>query len=158
LAAASWSGQVLIIDLRSQQVSELVNEVNARILSVKFSPGGSMLAYGFEDKNNTKRGIVRLYNFTNQKTRQFGGHRAGVYDLEFSPDEKLLASAGSDKRLQLYVLDNPEDLPVVMENNNGFIWDIEFSKGSDYLIAACSESEIRIWPTNPALLDRKSVV
>ena len=111
-----------------------------------------MLAYGFEDKNNTKRGIVRLYNFTNQKTRQFGGHRAGVYDLEFSPDEKLLASAGSDKRLQLYVLDNPEDLPVVMENNNGFIWDIEFSKGSDYLVAACSESEVRIWPTNPALL------
>ncbi len=152
VAAASWSGQVLIIDLRKKEVSELLNEPNSRILSVKFSPGGSMLAYGLEDKNNTKRGIVRLYDFGTQKTRQFGGHRAGVYDLEFSPDEKLLASAGSDKRLQLYVLDNPEDLPVVMENNNGFIWDIEFSKGSDYLIAACSESEIRIWPTNPALL------
>jgi hypothetical protein len=50
------------------------------------------------------------------------------------------------------VLDNPEDLPVVMGNNNGFIWDIEFAKGSDYLIAACSESEIRVWPTDPSLL------
>ena len=50
------------------------------------------------------------------------------------------------------MLDSPEDLPVVMENNNGFIWDIEFTKGYDYLIAACSESEIRVWPTDPALL------
>ena len=84
--------------------------------------------------------------------RQFTGHRAGVYDVEFSPDGKLLASAGSDERLQMWVLDFPEDLPVVMDNNNGFIWDISFAKGSDYLIAACHESEIRVWPTDLSLL------
>jgi hypothetical protein len=39
-----------------------------------------------------------------------------------------------------------------MSNNAGFIWDIEFAKGSNYLVAACSESEIRVWPTDPALL------
>jgi hypothetical protein len=39
-----------------------------------------------------------------------------------------------------------------MDNNNGFIWDIEFANGSDYLLAACSESEIRVWPTKPSLL------
>ncbi len=99
-----------------------------------------------------KRGFVKLYDFKTKETRQFSGHKAGVNDVEFSPDEKLLASAGLDKRLQMYVLDNLEDLPVVMDNNNGFIWDIEFTKGSDYLIAACSESEIRVWPTDPSLL------
>jgi hypothetical protein len=39
-----------------------------------------------------------------------------------------------------------------MENNNGFVWDIAFAKGSNILIAACSESEIRIWPTDPGIL------
>ena len=42
-----------------------------------------------------------------------------------------------------------------MDNNNGFVWDIEFASGSDYLISACSESEIRVWPTNPSLLADK---
>lgn len=150
IAAASWSGKILLINLDNLNVQELFNEPNMRMLSVKFSSSGKYLAFGTEE--GSRRGLVRLHDFETGKTRQFTGHRAGVYDLEFSFDEKLLASAGSDKRLQLYVIDSLDDLPVVMENNNGFIWDIEFSKNSDFLIAACSESEIRVWPTDPALL------
>lgn len=151
LAGASWSGEVLLLNLQDKSTSVLANENPNRILSVKFSPSGKYLAYGVDDVAN-KRGLVKLYDFNTKETRQFSGHKAGVNDVEFSPDEKLLASAGLDRRLQLYVLDNPEDLPVVMGNNTGFIWDIEFAKGSDYLIAACSESEIRVWPTDPSLL------
>jgi WD40 repeat protein/energy-coupling factor transporter ATP-binding protein EcfA2 len=153
LAAASWSGQILLINMQNNSIEELVSESNMRMLSVKFSSSGKYLAYGMEE--GSRRGLVRLYEFGTKHTRQFTGHRAGVYDLEFSSDEKLLASAGSDKRLQLYVIDSLDDLPVVMENNNGFIWDIEFTKDSDYLIAACSESEIRVWPTDPALLAKE---
>ena len=151
LAGAAWTGEVVLMNLQDKTLSVLASEAPNRILSVKFSAGGKYLAYGVDDIAN-KRGLVKLYNFNTKETRQFSGHKAGVNDVEFSPDEKLLASAGLDKRLQLYVLDNPEDLPVVMGNNNGFIWDIEFAKGSDYLIAACSESEIRVWPTDPSLL------
>jgi WD40 repeat protein len=151
LAGVSWTGHVILFNLKDKSTSVLAQESPSRILSVKFSPSGKFLAYGVDDITN-KRGLVKLYDFNTRETRQFTGHRAGVYDIAFSPDEKLLASAGADKRLQLYVLDTPEDLPVVMDNNNGFIWDIEFAKGSDYLIAACSESEVRIWPTNPSLL------
>ncbi|WP_276371956.1 hypothetical protein [Chryseolinea sp. H1M3-3] len=151
LAGAAWSGQVVLYNLDNKSISILAQESPSRILSVKFSPSGKYLAYGVDDISN-KRGLVKLYDLNTREVRQFSGHRAGVNDVAFSPDEKLLASAGLDKRLQLYVLDLPEDLPVVMDNNSGFIWDIEFAKGSDYLIAACSESEIRIWPTNPSLL------
>jgi hypothetical protein len=151
LAGAAWSGEIVLMNLQDKTISVLANEAPNRILSVKFSASGKYLAYGVDDIAN-KRGFVKLYNFNTKETRQFSGHKAGVNDVEFSPDEKLLASAGLDKRLQMYVLDNLEDLPVVMDNNNGFIWDIEFAKGSDYLIAACSESEIRVWPTDPSLL------
>jgi hypothetical protein len=151
LAGAAWSGHVVLYNFETRAISIIAQESPNRILSVKFSPSGRYLAYGVDDIAN-KRGLVKMYDFDTKETRQFSGHRAGVNDVAFSPDEKLLASAGSDKRLQLYVLDNPEDLPVVMDNNSGFIWDIEFAEGSNYLIAACSESEIRIWPTNPTLL------
>lgn len=151
LAGASWSGEVVIINLQTRESSLLLSEAPSRVLSVSFSSDGNYLAMGIDDIAN-KRGLVKLYTFATRETRQFSGHKAGVNDVEFSPDGKLLASAGLDKRLQLYVLDNPDDLPVVMSNNAGFIWDIEFAKGSDYLLASCSESEIRVWPTDPSLL------
>lgn len=151
LAGAAWSGQLVLYNFGTKSTSILADEGPNRILSVKFSSSGRYLAYGVDDIAN-KRGLVKMYDFKTQDTRQFTGHRAGVNDVAFSPDEKLLASAGADKRLQLYVLSNPEDLPVVMDNNSGFVWDIEFVRGSDYLVAACSESEVRVWPTNPALL------
>jgi WD40 repeat protein len=157
LAGASWSGQVVIINLSDYSMSTLVDDNSNRVLAVRVSPDGNQLAYGIDkiDDPFNNRGIVKLYNFNTKETRQFTGHKAGVYDVEFSPDGKLLASAGSDKKIQLYVLDNPEDLPIEMDNNNGFVWDIEFASGSDYLISACSESEIRVWPTNPSLLADK---
>ncbi|MEJ7645844.1 MAG: High-affnity carbon uptake protein Hat/HatR [Chryseolinea sp.] len=151
VAAAAWTGQLILYDIKAKSFSELVSEAPNRILSVEFSASGKLLAYGVDDITN-KRGLVKMYNIETKDSRQFSGHKAGVNAVVFSPDEKLLASAGLDKRLQLYVLDNPEDLPVVMSNNSGFIWDIDFAKGSNYLIAACSESEIRVWPTDPSLL------
>jgi WD40 repeat protein len=151
LAGASWSGQLILFDIQARTFSELLSEAPNRILSVEFSPSGRFIAYGVDDIAN-KRGLVKMYTLATRESRQFSGHKAGVNAVVFSPDEKLLASAGLDKRLQLYVLDNPDDLPVVMSNNAGFIWDIDFAKGSDYLIASCSESEIRVWPTDPSLL------
>ncbi|HEU5290982.1 MAG TPA: hypothetical protein VFU05_10090 [Cyclobacteriaceae bacterium] len=153
LAGGTWSGELVLIDLQSKKPEVVYKDSAAQILSVRFSPDGKKLAFGtYEIKE--KRGLVKMFDMAKRTKdeRQLTGHKAGVYDIEFSPDGKLLASAGSDKRLQMWVLDFPEDLPIVMDNNNGFIWDIAFAKGSDYLIAACHESEIRIWPTDPNLL------
>lgn len=151
LVGGSWSGEVVVINMITREASILMSEAPNRVLSVTISSSGRYLAMGVDDIGN-KRGIVKMYDFDTKEIRQFSGHKAGVNDVEFSPDEKLLASAGLDKRLQLYVLESPDDLPVIMSNNAGFIWDIEFAKGSNYLIASCSESEIRVWPTDPTIL------
>jgi WD40 repeat protein len=154
LAGASVTGMVVLVNIADKTYSTIAEDYQTRMLAVRFTPDGSGLAYGGEDKESN-RGFVRLYNFASKQTRHFSGHRAGVNDIEFSPDGGLMASAGSDKRLLMWVLENPGDLPITMSNNAGFVWDIAFTKDSDYLIAACSESEIRVWPTKPSLLAEK---
>jgi WD40 repeat protein len=49
-------------------------------------------------------------------------------------------------------VDHEEDLPIVMDNNNGSVWDVVFTKDSNYLIASCNNGEVRIWPTDPRSL------
>ncbi|MEJ0057463.1 MAG: hypothetical protein WDN75_18510 [Bacteroidota bacterium] len=96
---------------------------------------------------------MKLFNYTTLETlKELRGHNAGVSDVEFSPDGLLLASSGYDKKLQMWVVDHEQDLPVVMDNNNGNIWKLAFAKGSNYLLVSCNNGEIRVWPTDPKML------
>lgn len=156
LAGVATSGEVVLVNLAAKTYEIAHNEGPNRILSVAFHPTRALIAIGVEvlnEKNVPIRGVVKLFDTDKrQVTKELSGHRSGVSDLEFSPDGLLLASAGLDRKLQMWVVDQEEDLPILMDNNNGNIWDIGFSKGSDFLVASCNNGEIRIWPTNTRML------
>jgi WD40 repeat protein len=131
------------------------DEVPNHALSVAFHPNQNRIAYGLEiigNNGQVQRGLVKILDLTTNRMKELGGHKAGVSAVEFSPDGKLVASAGLDRKLQMWVVDREEDLPIVMDNNNGNIWNIGFAKGSDYLLATCNDGEIRVWPTKPKML------
>ncbi len=164
LAAVSSSGQLIMVDLATNAYDlkrdESLNHI--RVLSVAFHPTRSVLAYGTEFKDvgytgnagdSTWRGSVKLIDYVTLETiKEMRGHNAGVSDVEFSPDGLLMASAGYDKKLQMWVVDHEDDLPIVMDNNNGNIWRLAFAEGSDYLLASCNNGEVRVWPTDPKML------
>ncbi|MGE0590327.1 MAG: hypothetical protein AB7O48_17230 [Cyclobacteriaceae bacterium] len=156
LVGASTSGELVLVNLQSQTYETILNEAPNRVLSVAFHPSRNLVAFGVEVLNETGipvRGVVKLLDTDSRKvTKELSGHKSGVSDIEFSPDGLLLASAGLDRKLQMWVVDQEEDLPILMDNNNGNIWDIGFAKGSDYLLASCNNGEIRIWPTNTRML------
>ena len=150
------SGQLVLISTKDYSYKEILNEAPSRILSVAFHPTKSMvIAYGVEVVNENRvvtRGTVKILEIETKKVKELAGHKAGITNLEFSPDGNLLASAGLDKKLQMWVVDHEEDLPIVMDNNNGNVWDIAFTKGSNYLIASCNNGEVRVWPTDTRML------
>ena len=158
LAGASAAGQLVLVNLKDNTYTTPVDETPNRILSVAFHPTRQLIAFGTESDRTVSgerktTGTVKIYDLIfNKVTKELTGHKAGIVDLEFSPDGLLLASAGLDQKLQMWVVDKEEDLPILMDNNNGYVWDIAFAKGSDYLIASCNSGEIRIWPTDPKLL------
>jgi len=169
LAGVSYGGKVLTVDLTNYSYKEIWSDestikmgdsvktvkVSNRVLSVAWHPTRPLVAFGVEvlnEKQKTVRGTVKLFDLQTKKIKELSGHKSGIADLEFSPDGLLLASSGLDSKLQMWVVDHEEDLPIVMDNNNGSVWDVVFTKDSNYLIASCNNGEVRIWPTDPRSL------
>lgn len=155
LAGVAPTGELVLVDLTNNTFKVIMRE-STRVLSVAFHPTRPIIAYGTEwlnEKGVPFKGTVKIYDMLFEKqVKELGGHKAGVADIEFSPNGKLLASAGLDKRLQMWVVDEEEDLPIQMDNNNEQVWDLGFAAGSDYLLTSCNKGEIRVWPTNPSML------
>lgn len=155
LAGVSAAGKLILMDLKANTYSDLRDESPNRVLSVAFHPTKNLIAFGVEMAKE-KRGTVKIFDLNSKRiTKELSGHKAGISDLEFSPDGQLLASAGLDSKLQMWVVEHVNDLPIEMENNNGYVWDIAFSKDSNYLLAASNNGEIRVWPTDPKMLADK---
>ncbi|MFN5170769.1 MAG: hypothetical protein ACK5DD_14200 [Cyclobacteriaceae bacterium] len=156
IIGVSSTGQIFEINLTAKSYSLLKDEAPNRVLSIAFHPTRPEIAYGMEllnEKGLPQRGMVKLMD-TQKKVilKELTGHRAGVSSVEFSPDGELVAGAGYDRRLLLWVVDHEEDLPIVMDNNNGNVWDIAFTPDSRNLIASCNEGEVRVWPTDSRML------
>jgi WD40 repeat protein len=169
LAGVSYTGKLIAVDLSNYTYKEIwTDESNIklndstksvkvfnRILSVAWHPTKPLIAFGVEainDKGRVVRGVVKLLDMRTRKIKELTGHKSGIADLDFSPDGLLLASSGLDSKLQMWVVDHEEDLPIVMDNNNGSVWDVDFTKDSRFLVASCNDGEIRIWPTDPRIL------
>ncbi|HEY5692728.1 MAG TPA: hypothetical protein VIS49_14830, partial [Cyclobacteriaceae bacterium] len=156
LAGVATSGELVLVNLKTNTYEIAINEAPNRVLSVAFHSTKNLVAYGVEVLNeqfSPIRGVVKLFDTkTKSVTKELSGHKSGISAIRFSPDGLLLASAGLDRKLQMWVVDQEEDLPILMDNNNGNIWDIGFAKGSDYLLASCNNGEIRVWPTDTRML------
>jgi WD40 repeat protein len=155
LAGVSSSGKLILMNIKTNTYSDIRDESPNRVLSVAFHPTKNLIAFGVEMAKE-KKGTVKIYDLDSKRIiKELSGHKAGISDLEFSPDGQLLASAGLDSKLQMWVVEHVNDLPIEMENNNGYVWDIAFSKDSNYLLAASNNGEIRVWPTDPKMLAEK---
>ncbi|MCW5912184.1 MAG: hypothetical protein KIT62_14010 [Cyclobacteriaceae bacterium] len=170
VAGVSVSGKVLLIDVAGGSYKEIWTDENVirtsdstktvkvanRIISVAWHPQRNLIGFGVEvlndKRNQVLRGVVKLLDLRTNRVKELSGHKAGISDLKFSPDGLLLASAGLDSKLQMWVIDHEEDLPIVMDNNNGSVWDIGFTPDSNYLVASCNNGEVRVWPTDTRML------
>ena len=140
-------GLVILVSLDDFSESVILNSQGNPIHAVAFNNDGKLVAWGDE------AGMISIYDIKQRKvTREYNAHKGRVSDLEFSPDGGLLAAGSFDGTIQMWALDELDELPIQMTDNDAYVWDIEFSPNSDYLLAACADGELRIWATNPALM------
>jgi len=139
LASGSWDGALILRDTRTwEELTTLTVQGDIRALA--YSPDGKTLA--------TSAGttpILELWDLETRTSRRLASlHRGFLYGLAFSPDGKLLASAGFDGTVRLWDAQSG-DLLVTLRGHAGKVWCVAFSPDGKTLASGGGDATIRLW-------------
>jgi RNA polymerase sigma factor (sigma-70 family) len=154
LATAGSGGRLELWDLATRQRRSTVpcqpgQDVSAWALA--FSPDGRLLALGGGPTSHEvgipKSGWVRLYDLTTKQFHDFDhGHTSMVITVAFSPDGKLLATAGMDLTLKLFDV-STRTKRAELVGHTSTVHAVTFSPDGKLLASAGFDSTVRLWNT-----------
>ncbi|KAI2470746.1 quinon protein alcohol dehydrogenase-like superfamily [Annulohypoxylon bovei var. microspora] len=112
---------------------------NGGILAAAFSPDGSRLASGSEDKT------VRIWDMaTTAYLATPKGHEYAVSSVTFSPDGSRLASYSDNKTIKIWDTTTGECI-ATYEGYDSWIWSITFLPDESRLASFLENQTIKIW-------------
>jgi WD40 repeat protein/energy-coupling factor transporter ATP-binding protein EcfA2 len=141
-------GKVIRWNIDNKEKTILFQSDGNKIYAIKYNSSGSKIAFG--DKN----GNLRLMDTrSNTVIKMIPAHNAPIMDLSFSPDERQIATASTDKTLKLWDANNLNYKPVVItEHGNNFVLSVTFSPDGKYFVSSADQKDqskvnyIYIWP------------
>ncbi len=149
IAGVTLKGDVKIWNTKSLSEEVLFTSKNEKGYIMKFSKEAQALAVGYFS------GKVLLYKLKQRDYEEFLGHAGWISDISFSPDGKLMATAGYDKRIQVWDLSNTTLPPLVLEDFKTWVTSICFSADSKTLYAGSKDGIIKKFDLNPENLAKQ---
>jgi WD40 repeat protein len=130
------SGSHIQLWKQKQQVWETPH--SQLYFSIAFSPDHQTLACGTKN-------LIRVCDVTNpQSFREIRDQQGMVYQVDYSPDGRWLASASSDGQLSLFNSDDLTKRKSVTADNSA-LFAARFSPDGKYLITGGRERVVRMW-------------
>ncbi|MEG4502450.1 AAA-like domain-containing protein [Microcoleus sp. F6_B4] len=143
-----WSLTKVVEKLRKQQSIEASTDIKLfrtlqiesdRIMSVTFSPDGSMLAAG------SAGGTARIWS-KDGTPLSILKHTSRLTNISFSPDSQMLLSASTDKMVRLWNIDGT--LLKTLKGNKDAVWSASFSPDGKAIASASADGTVMLWNLN----------
>lgn len=123
----------------SEILSSLFTDTFGNVLSVAFSPDGSLLAAG------TASCDIRIWQRAQGTARlTLKGHDHWVWSIAFSPDGRFLASGSIDQTVRLWDVLTGEELHICTGHTNR-VRTVAFSPDGQVIASGSNDRTIRLW-------------
>ncbi|MBD1996309.1 AAA family ATPase [Leptolyngbya sp. FACHB-541] len=112
------------------------------ILSVAFSPDGTLLATSDED------GEIRVWQVADgRQLYTCREHTEWVWSITFSPDGEAIASSSKDKTVRLWDSATGQCFQD-LQGHTGWVWSSAFSPDGQTLISGSEDQTVKLWDVN----------
>ncbi len=142
LAVAHYGKVVLLNDSNQKMIYQIKN-LPGKINSLEFSANDSMLLIG--------TGLTGLYGKAvlwdikkKSVIKEFQEHRDILYSATFHPDEKVIATAGYDKKIILWDVSTGKKIKT-LKGHNGAVFDLAFSPDGQVIASASDDQTVKVW-------------
>ncbi len=146
IAAGTRTGKVLILRGDTSPVPQMIHsEEGNDIHTISFNRSGTRLAAG------SLRGEIRVLDLASANLlATLRGHSARVVDIDFSPDNRLIASSSFDGSVHIWNAQNLNSPPVVIREHDSWVRTVAFNSSGNKLVSGSrQETRLRKWTTSP---------
>ncbi|MCA9139023.1 MAG: hypothetical protein KDB00_19760 [Planctomycetales bacterium] len=143
LASTGWDGVCFLHRPDDGTGGQLGVKANDGIMTVRFSPKGSFLAFGgYDNKVHVWRCADDIKKFVS--VGQLSGHSDGIDDLVFSSDERTLITACDNNTLRVWDIGEQQERISLVEHTSA-VEALAMTESGDLLISGSRDGTIRLW-------------